>query len=70
MATRFAKETPERIYRLDSANWMSLMGNRDVTEPPPASLPTTCGRSPIWRWPTETIWLLGSVRPSVRACAC
>jgi DNA polymerase IV len=32
MATRFAKETPERIYRLDSANWMSLMGNRDVTE--------------------------------------
>ena len=32
MATRFAKETPVRIYRLDSANWMSIMGNRDVTE--------------------------------------
>ena len=32
MATRFAKEVPERIYRLDSANWMSVMGDRDVTE--------------------------------------
>ncbi|HWI01789.1 MAG TPA: DNA polymerase IV [Propionibacteriaceae bacterium] len=32
MATGFAKETPERVYRLDSANWMSVMGNRDVTE--------------------------------------
>jgi DNA polymerase IV len=32
MATRFAKEKPERIYRLDSANWMSVMGDRDVTE--------------------------------------
>jgi DNA polymerase-4 len=32
MATRFAKERPERIYRLDSANWMSVMGDRDVTE--------------------------------------
>jgi DNA polymerase IV len=32
MATRFAKESPERIYRLDSANWMSVMGDRDVTE--------------------------------------
>jgi DNA polymerase IV len=32
MATRFAKEIPERIYRLDAANWMSVMGDRDVTE--------------------------------------
>jgi DNA polymerase IV len=32
MATRFAKETPEHVYRLDSANWMSMMGNRDVTD--------------------------------------
>jgi DNA polymerase-4 len=32
MATSFAKEIPERIYRLDSANWMSVMGDRDVTE--------------------------------------
>ena len=30
MATGFAKTAPERIYRLDSANWMSTMGGRDV----------------------------------------
>ena len=32
MATRFAKEIPERIYRLDSTNWISVMGDRGVTE--------------------------------------
>ncbi len=32
MATRFAKTAPERIYRLDSSNWISIMGNRGVVE--------------------------------------
>jgi DNA polymerase-4 len=32
MATSFAKAAPEHIYRLDSTNWMSTMGNRDVVE--------------------------------------
>ena len=32
MATSFAKAATEHIYRLDSTNWMSTMGNRDVVE--------------------------------------
>jgi DNA polymerase-4 len=32
MATRFAKRGLEHIYRLDSTNWMSTMGNREVVE--------------------------------------
>jgi DNA polymerase IV len=32
MATRCAKAAPERVYRLDSTNWMSTMGARDVVE--------------------------------------
>jgi DNA polymerase IV len=32
MATGFAKAATEHIYRLDSTNWMSTMGNRDVVE--------------------------------------
>jgi DNA polymerase-4 len=32
MATSFAKAATEHIYRLDSTNWMSTMGNRDVIE--------------------------------------
>jgi DNA polymerase-4 len=32
MATRFAKTAPEHIYRLDSSNWISIMGGRDVEE--------------------------------------
>jgi DNA polymerase-4 len=32
MATRFAKTAPEHIYRLDSSNWMPIMGGRDVDE--------------------------------------
>jgi DNA polymerase-4 len=32
MATSFAKTSPEHIYRLDSSNWMSIMGDRDVDE--------------------------------------
>jgi DNA polymerase IV len=32
MATRFAKEAPERVYRLDSANWIKVMGDRQVIE--------------------------------------
>jgi DNA polymerase-4 len=32
MATSFAKTSPEHIYRLDSSNWMSTMGERDVIE--------------------------------------
>jgi DNA polymerase IV len=32
MATRFAKTAPERVYRLDSSNWISIMGDRDVVE--------------------------------------
>ena len=32
MATTFAKSVPGHIYRLDSSNWMSTMGDRDVTE--------------------------------------
>ena len=32
MATRFAKTAAERIYRLDSSNWISIMGDRDVVE--------------------------------------
>jgi DNA polymerase IV len=31
-ATRFAKTGLEHIYRLDSTNWMSTMGNREVVE--------------------------------------
>ena len=32
MATAFAKIAPEHIYRLDSSNWMSTMGDREVVE--------------------------------------
>jgi DNA polymerase IV len=32
MATGFAKAAPEHIYRLDSTNWMSTMGYRNVIE--------------------------------------
>jgi DNA polymerase IV len=32
MATRFAKTAPDHIYRLDSSNWIPMMGNRDVVE--------------------------------------
>jgi DNA polymerase IV len=32
MATSFAKTAPDHIYRLDSSNWMSTMGDRDVIE--------------------------------------
>jgi DNA polymerase IV len=32
MATGFAKSAPEHIYRLDSTNWMSTMGYRNVIE--------------------------------------
>lgn len=30
MATSFAKTVPGHIYRLDSTNWMIMMGDRDV----------------------------------------
>ena len=32
MATTLAKASPERVYRLSSANWMEVMGGRDVSE--------------------------------------
>jgi DNA polymerase-4 len=32
MATRFAKAAPDHIYRLDSSNWLPIMGDRDVVE--------------------------------------
>jgi DNA polymerase IV len=32
MATSFAKTAPGHIYRLDSTNWMIMMGERDVVE--------------------------------------
>jgi DNA polymerase IV len=32
MATSFAKAAQEHVYRLDSTNWMSTMGHRDVAE--------------------------------------
>jgi DNA polymerase-4 len=32
MATVFAKASPDRVYRLSSANWMQIMGGRDVVE--------------------------------------
>jgi DNA polymerase-4 len=32
MATAFAKTAPEHIYRLDSSNWISMMGDREVIE--------------------------------------
>jgi DNA polymerase IV len=32
MATGFAKRNAERVYRLDSANWIAIMGDRDVAE--------------------------------------
>ena len=32
MATRFAKTAPDHIYRLDSSNWLPIMGDRDVVE--------------------------------------
>jgi DNA polymerase-4 len=31
MATGFAKESAERVFRLSSVNWVPLMGDRDVT---------------------------------------
>ncbi len=31
MATGFAKDSAERVFRLSSANWLPLMGERDVT---------------------------------------
>jgi DNA polymerase-4 len=30
MATAFAKASPDRVYRLSSANWMEVMGDREV----------------------------------------
>jgi DNA polymerase IV len=32
MATRFAKTASDHIYRLDSSNWIRMMGDRDVVE--------------------------------------
>jgi DNA polymerase-4 len=32
MATGFAKTAPDHIYRLDSSNWLPIMGDRDVVE--------------------------------------
>ena len=32
MATAFAKASPDRVYRLSSANWIEVMGGRDVRE--------------------------------------
>jgi len=32
MATGFAKASAEKVFRLSSANWMSIMGERPVTE--------------------------------------
>jgi DNA polymerase IV len=32
MATTFAKAAPDHIYRLDSSNWIPMMGDRDVVE--------------------------------------
>ena len=32
MATRFAKTAPEHIYRLDSSNWISVMGECELVE--------------------------------------
>jgi DNA polymerase-4 len=32
MATGFAKAAPDHIYRLDSSNWIPMMGDRDVVE--------------------------------------
>ena len=32
MATGFAKASPERVFRLSSANWMAVMGQRPVTD--------------------------------------
>jgi DNA polymerase-4 len=32
MATTFAKAVPEHVYRLDSTNWITTMGDRDVIE--------------------------------------
>jgi DNA polymerase IV len=32
MATGFAKTEPDRIFRLDSTNWLGLMGDREVIE--------------------------------------
>jgi DNA polymerase-4 len=32
MVTTFAKTAPEHIYRLDSGNWISTMGDREVVE--------------------------------------
>jgi DNA polymerase-4 len=32
MATRFAKTAPEHIYRLDSSNWIPVMGNCEPVE--------------------------------------
>jgi DNA polymerase-4 len=32
MATTFAKSSPDRIYRLSSANWVDVMGDRSVIE--------------------------------------
>jgi DNA polymerase-4 len=32
MATTFAKAAPDRVYRLSSANWQQVMGDREVVE--------------------------------------
>ena len=32
MATGFAKMAPDHIYRLDSSNWIPIMGDRDLVE--------------------------------------
>jgi DNA polymerase IV len=53
MATGFAKTAPDHIYRLDSSNWIPMMGNRDVvcgasaSGPQPDSRCTTYAQLPI-----------------------
>ena len=32
MATGFAKQDPSHVFRLDSANWMAIMGERDAVD--------------------------------------
>ena len=32
MATGFAKASPDKVFRLSSANWMTIMGERPVTD--------------------------------------
>ena len=76
MANRFAKTSAEHIYRLDSSNWIPIMGGRDVgelwgmaSERPSASRRMSCAPSLIWLRDDLAAWFGPTVGPRLRVLA-